>query len=310
MKVKSPITNNFETKLIESIDVNLIVDIYNKSYNIDVSDYFGNYAQIYLYECTKTKYRFFYPFGISGDSQFYSQLEKFDWYYMKWKWEHQIANDFIRDGDQLLEIGCAHGDFLKKIVAEKKIMATGLELNDSVNQSTSFQTLHESIETHAERFHRKYDVVCAFEVLEHVEDINSFVTSCKASLKSNGLLIFAVPNNDSFIRVFKQANVLNYPPHHVGHWNEKSLKKLAKEYNLELVQIEFEPIQDYHKLWFEKSVGYTESIIHSKIIINWILKYSPAFLKWRIELIIRKIIRFQIGTKGHTVLAVFRKKEN
>lgn len=41
----------------------------------------------------------------------------------------------------------------------------------------------------------KYDIILAFDVLEHLQNPNKAIFKIKKSLKKNGIFIFSVPNN-------------------------------------------------------------------------------------------------------------------
>ena len=46
------------------------------------------------------------PPTLRGQSTFYEALQRYPWYYVPWKWEHEIAKSYLKDGDQVLEVGC------------------------------------------------------------------------------------------------------------------------------------------------------------------------------------------------------------
>jgi hypothetical protein len=82
---------------------------------MDVDRLVGSSGSIQLFRCLDTGLRFFAPARVSGDDEFYGQLQEFDWYYMPWKWEHQQAALHIQKGAKVLEVGCGRGDFLSAI---------------------------------------------------------------------------------------------------------------------------------------------------------------------------------------------------
>ena len=118
---------NSATK-IKTISTKDIIEGYQKSYQIDVSNYFTKYDSVDIYECNQTGFRFYYPLDITGNGQFYAELQEYDWYYIADKWEHKQTLNFINKGDKLLEIGAAKGDFLKQ-AQQKGAEVEGLELN-------------------------------------------------------------------------------------------------------------------------------------------------------------------------------------
>jgi len=300
MTVKSPITNSTNTKLVKSIDSKFIIDGYFKTYGMDISRFLNDLTKIDQYICLDTGYMFFYPYSISGDSKFYEYLQKFDWYYMDWKWENEIAKKYIKISDQVLEIGSGKGAFLKNL-KKNKISAHGLELNNkSVLQSTleGLSVSGETIQEHSVKKSSYYDVVCSFQVIEHIYDIDPVITATLNSLKQGGKLIISVPNNDS--RLLKgKTGLLNLPPHHMGLWNLTSLKSLGKYYPIKLVHVEFEPLQQYHYQWF-----YEEILSEIENYSNLIKRAINVILKKHYSKILRI---FASKIKGHSILVVFEK---
>lgn len=246
-EVASPLTGRRNVTLKSTIPSEVIVQCYRRQYHIDTNKYFNAVAEIKVFECRDTGYRFYYPFHISGDSLFYEQLEKMPWYYMDWKYEHDVASRFIEPGQIILEIGCAKGTFLEAL-RTRGITSVGLEFNEkAINtvQSKQLEIHRHTIQEHAARYSQRYDAVCAFQVLEHISDVKTFIEASLASLKPNGVLILSVPNHDAFMGL-DDRNMLDMPPHHMGIWNEKSLKSITKLFDLSLVEIINESLQPYH----------------------------------------------------------------
>lgn len=251
----SPVTKKKNTIFQQEIDVNKLLQTYKNSFDIDVSHYFINIDKILLYECQDTGYRFYYPYNIAGDSVFYEHLQKFDWYYMPWKWEHEQASNFIKPNMKVLEIGCGPGDFLLRIKEKLGAQCVGIEFNKKaieIAEKKGLTVLEESIEQHAILNKEVYDVICSFQVLEHVSDVFEFLKAQIACLKTGGTLILSVPNNDSWLK--RSYNVLNMPPHHMGLWNKKSLKNVARRFNLKIKSISFEPMQEYHGDYYTQTM--------------------------------------------------------
>lgn len=302
--ITSPIDSEEEIKVEKVFNVSNINKRYIRQFKIDTSKYFQNIEKFYLLKGLKSNYRFFYPIA-TGDSFFYEHLQQFDWYYMPWKWEHAIAYKFIKSNDKILEIGCGKGSFLKKISETKTSDVVGLELNKS-NNSNTFPILNESIEEFVMKNNSEYTIICAFQVLEHIPDISSFINNCIKAIKPKGKLILSVPNNDSFIKY--SDNLLNMPPHHMGLWNKKSLKNLENYFPLKLKKIIYEPLQEYHKNWYyniheKRFAKIKQNKYYRKIVYKF-----PYFIQRQIERFFKKIYFLVVSKKGHTVLVVFLKK--
>lgn len=304
--VRSPITGSQNISLEKTIKTSFIIEEYEKGQmNIDVSKYFKGIKKIYIYKCLDTDYRFYYPFNIDGDGKFYEELEKFPWYYMDWKWEHEEIAHIIKPKDKVLEIGCGKGGFLQKM-QQKGVLCVGLELNKkaiSYGLSKKLTILNKSIQEHAKKNYQKYDVVCSFQVIEHIANIKEFLQASVDVLKPGGRLILSVPNNDSLIFKYYSNMALNMPPHHMGKWNLNSLISLQKKFNLRLEKVFLEPLQSYH-------VGFFRSYLEEKFTKELLRKYG--FL----PPLMRKIARpfWQFGVKemskyipGHTIMSTYIK---
>jgi len=184
--------------------------------------------------CKECDLRFYKPM-ITGDENFYNALQKFDWYYMDNKKEFKYAIDVIKSDDEVLEIGSGSGGFLKQISAKRFV---GLELSQEaikIAAERSIRLENEIIEDHARNHKDHYNVVCSFQVLEHVNNPHSFLQSAVDVLKSGGIMIVAVPSEDSFLKYTE--TVLNMPPHHVTRWSDKILENITKIFGLQLLEI-------------------------------------------------------------------------
>lgn len=255
MGILSPLTQNNRITKIKTISTQYISSIYKEGFDIETNSFFNGLDNVDLYECHDTGYKFFTPFNVAGDGRFYQELQKFEWYYMPWKWEHQQTASLLNPGMKILEVGCAEGDFLSKIKNEYKVECVGLELNESAcknAQSKGLEVNLESIQAFSVKHVEEFDVVCSFQVLEHISDVYSFIEAMIKTLKKGGKLVIGVPNDDSFYG--KLESVLNMPPHHMGLWNKKSLSSLTSIFDLKDPKFFFEPLQEYHQEYYDKVI--------------------------------------------------------
>jgi len=296
--IYSPLTAKSNCKHIESIDKNVINDLYISSYDIDVSCYFEHVSSVEKYLCLDTQLEFFKPDNLAGNSELYEKLQKFDWFYKESKWEYENAVRFINPNFRVLDVGCGHGHFLR-LCSNIEANAVGLEFNEQAylyTKSEKLEVYQQSIEDHSINLSQLYDVVCAFQVLEHVVDISGFISACLASLKPGGFFIVGVPNNDAFLK-FDKTNCLNLPPHHMSLWGRKSLTSLPRYFDCELHSIEVEPLNEVD--WFQ-------AVMEKRYITNRFVK-SLFYRIGGSKLFKRFITDNSDSIAGHTILAVFQK---
>jgi SAM-dependent methyltransferase len=298
--LKSPITKSDNVRIVKNISAGKIIQLYKKDFGIDVSKYFREIEVIPICECKDTSYRYYYPPSVSGDDSFYEELQKVkgsDIYYSPWRWEHEIVFNQLNKEERVLDIGCGSGNFLEKLKS-KTSNIIGLEYNNLAIEKclakglTVYNTgLKEFSEIKENQF--KFDIICAFQVLEHIFDVNSFLTSCIKLLGSGGRLIIGVPNNNPYLHKYDYFHTLNLPPHHIGLWNKTSLKKLPKFFPFQLEQLITEP-NSHFDYWLD---------IQAKKWIG-INNFSRFLKKIKMHKCISMFSRF---TEGRNLLAVYIK---
>lgn len=300
MEVRSPVTGSKNTSWLRYIATSYIAEKYEERFGIDVSSYFKGRRNVSMYRDNDTGYRFYYPFDIAGDGKFYEQLQQFDWYYMPWKWEHEQCTKIVREGEKILEVGCARGAFLHTLQQKKDVAATGLELNDSAVEAGRKQGIDirpQTVQQHAEEFAHHYDLVCSFQVLEHITAVRSFIEANIQCLNEKGKIVFSVPNNGAFIKHDWKNHLLNFPPHHMGLWDEAVFRNIASVFGLQLVDLLFEPLQSYHLNWYL-------SIMEKRYLSNPLVKKGYERLRMR-KWVSKAIDHNRHRIHGPTIMAVF-----
>ena len=304
LQVHSPLTNSTNVVLDKEIQCDFIIENYKKQMDIDVSKYFQGLESIQIYRCLDTGFRFYYPFNLEGNGEFYEELQKLPWYYMDWKWEHEIASTMIGPMDKVLEIGCARGSFLERM-QQKGAECVGLELNKSAIETghrKGLNILSQSIRNHAKQNPEKYDLVCSFQVVEHVASIRAFMQASVDTLRPGGTLVVSVPNNDSLMIKFNDDIVLNMPPHHMGLWDMNSLISVQRIFGIELRRIEFETLRN-HGRFVEIPVQQALAVKLSErygVLGKIINPFGRRFVSYTFS----KLLMYMIG---HTILVQYTK---
>ena len=297
MTVVSPLTGKADVVLESQLSASQIIQQYQKEFSVDVSSYFKGLDNIDIYQCQTSRLRFYYPFSLAGDGQFYADLARvYKGYYSLWKWEHEKTIQYVKEGQKILEIGCGNGYFLQKI-KEKKAEGIGLDFNPEAvayGKAQGIQIIDQTIGEHATQYPAKYDMVCAFQLFEHVNEVGQFIKDSLTCLKKGGVFAIGVPNNDSPIFALDPYHTLNVPPHHMLLWDARSLAYLATQYDLSIVEISIQPSGAInrsmaYRLWLNKILGNNILSSATHILTRWLVK------------------RLLVFPQGATVLAVFRK---
>ena len=243
--MKCPLCASSKTSLKDSLEVSRIVSRWQQDFGIDVRSEFGSVSVIEFHACANCALIFFKPDSLTGSPRLYEALEKIDWYYLPKKWEHDAALQDMRDSQNGIEIGCGFGAFVSRVIAEKNIPFEGCEQNPSavrIGQANGITVRLESLEDLASRRPAAYDVVCSFQVLEHVTSPGAFLECACTLLRPGGKLILGLPNANSFLK--HQFNLLDLPPHHMSRWTAEVVTRLQAWFPLQLVRIAYEPLAD------------------------------------------------------------------
>lgn len=154
----------------------------------------------------------------------------------------KLINSFKSSEKNLLDVGCGTGDFLlicknngwkvtgvepnakAKITAENKLKGTSdSEIYSEINQLNS---------------EAQFDVITLWHVLEHVPNLEVYISSLKKMLKPDGVLIVAVPNFKSYdANYYKQFWAAFDVPRHLWHFSKKSIRLLFGNHEMNVVKI-------------------------------------------------------------------------
>lgn len=301
--IKSPLTGNSASR-VGSIAVSDLCDAYLKHHKIDVSPWLLQTDAIDIYRCEDTGLEFYNP-APAGAPEFYSALygaADANWGYQSNKWEHEFAAMQLNGAQTLLDVGCGAGTFLLRVRTAGMTAIDGLETNPYGREKAVSQGLSvhdETIEAHAETKPDHYDVVTAFQVLEHVQQPLEFLAACVAALKPGGRLIIGVPNNESFIRCAGLLP-LNSPPHHLTRWSRQPLESLETLLPIEVMRLEYEPLPAVNVGWF---VATMEACHLPKSKIARAMYYRLGFSERLRNIVTER----RAWLHGPSMLAVYRK---
>jgi 2-polyprenyl-3-methyl-5-hydroxy-6-metoxy-1,4-benzoquinol methylase len=193
-------------------------------------------------QCSQRGFCFSYPY-VAGDERFYS-LAYVRSGYPKWKWEFQITYDLLRrnlrSNGKLIEIGAGNGAFISKIakevLAKENIFCTEFsEYGRHQIENWGIKCVPKDIrELSGQEYEKCADVICLFQVLEHMDGLHVLFEKLNWLLKPGGSIFIAVPNQNMI--EFNELNgaLLDMPPNHVGRWKRRCFEIIGSRHNLTL----------------------------------------------------------------------------
>ena len=145
----------------------------------------------------------------------------------------------------LLDIGAGTGAFAANM-EKAGWKVTGLEPdavareNALKNHQMELQTLDDLFSFDAVQF----DVITLWHVLEHAHALHQYIQTFHRILKSDGILIIAVPNYTSYdAAVYKEYWAAYDVPRHLYHFSPPCMNQLMQQHGFHVVQ--------YKPMWFD-----------------------------------------------------------
>ena len=165
----------------------------------------------------------------------------------------RLITPYLSAETELLEVGSSSGQFLVNI-AEKVAKLNAIELDKAC---CSFVENELGIPCDSEFLRESlfadnvYDIVCSFQVMEHVPDPVEFLKDLRQSTKPGGHIFVEVPNlRDPLLSIWDvdYYKTFFYHSAHLSYFTEASLMKTAElaGFSTDEVQITF--TQDYNLL--------------------------------------------------------------
>jgi 2-polyprenyl-3-methyl-5-hydroxy-6-metoxy-1,4-benzoquinol methylase len=232
---------------------------------------------------------------------------------IRWRIHRDLISRY-KQGGAILDIGCSSGAFLGTMkgdswklygidmeasTAEKARSATGAEVFVGDAAEAPFPP-------------ESFDLITAFDLLEHVYQPRPFLAKVQEWLKPGGIFFTMLPNIDSWeSRIFGSYWYGLELPRHISHFSPKSLRQVMTSLGFQEVHLSTSSIT-----YVERSVGYLYSEALQKVGFSPApaAKATPRSIPWRA---LRKAMGLTIvNPAGHlasfagagaSIEAIFRK---
>jgi SAM-dependent methyltransferase len=150
------------------------------------------------------------------------------------------VNKIITDKGKLLEVGCGNGFFLEKALEMGYRDITGAEPSiEAINKaSPSIQNkiIHRVFNPN-DFANNSFDVICFFQVIEHIVDVNGFLSGCFSKLKNGGVFLGVGHDLDSLAsRLLKdKCPIIN--DEHIYVFNRKTLRMIFEKNGFKVLEV-------------------------------------------------------------------------
>lgn len=192
-----------------------------------------------------------------GDQWFgVSPIDHF-WVQRRFQVFRKLANGLVKDSREMAEIGCGHGLVQRQIEEAYGREVTGFDLNDFAlqrNQSLRSRVCCYDIYRREPQFERRFDLILMFDVLEHIDDEDSFLRAVAFHLASGGHLAINVPAGQWLYSAYDQMDG------HKRRYSIGMLDRVARRNGFTIVRstywgLPLVPLVVLRKIWLSRSYG-------------------------------------------------------
>lgn len=195
----------------------------------------------------------------------------------------------------VLDFGCGNGGFLNNMKSFASSIS-GVELDKSAREKLNLDGI--TVVDDIDKFDKQYDIITMFQVIEHLENPQLWLTKIHRKLREGGYLIIETPNaNDALIQLYHSQAFRGFTfwSVHLMLYNSYNLEMLVNNLGFETInngQIQRYPLSN-HLFWLsnQKPGGHEKWDIFNGKVLNQ--EYEKAL---------------RIIDSCDTLYSVFRKK--
>ncbi len=201
------------------------------------------------------------PF-VAGDSRFYDLAYPVKGVYPEHKWDFDrtflsMESEVSASGGgakgkspRLMEIGAGHGGFVRSLVARKLVAAENIVCTEydpvgvaGIRAAGIRVIVGDFRSLSPDDLGGRFDAVCMFQVLEHLDHLQEVFAACDRFLSPDGAIYLTVPNAAHIAFNEKYGALLDMPPNHVSCWTLPALEHLALHNGFAVTETDMEPFR-------------------------------------------------------------------
>jgi SAM-dependent methyltransferase len=193
--------------------------------------------------------------GLEAYNSFHEDIK--EWELFSPKTLRWVQTKFLQDmpafGGKLLDVGCGRGDFLA-MAKTKGYSVTGIDFSTQIIETARKKfalkvyplTLEEFV---AKKPTEMHDIVTFWEVLEHLDNLQSFIKCLKKVLSSRGYVVCSVPNRERWRFQFLFEEWWDLPPIHLTRWNKRAIRRFFERNSFSVISIKIGPLNITDNAW-------------------------------------------------------------
>jgi SAM-dependent methyltransferase len=201
-----------------------------------------------IVQCDNCGFCYSNPY-VAGDEKFYTIAYERSGY-PTWKWEHQLTYEVLLQEKlkdfNLLEIGAGDGAFVKRIVPnltppENVVCTEFSDYGRHQLHNYGIECLSKDIRAiKNETFKEYFDVVCMYQVIEHMDRLDNLFESLNWLTRADANLFISVPNPKNVEFSELNGGLMDMPPNHIGRWNRECFEIIGKRWGWQVNSFEIE----------------------------------------------------------------------
>lgn len=196
--------------------------------------------------CSECGFSFALPF-VAGDKSFYNiAYPRPSHVSERWEFDRTLSELASQNGrmDSVLEVGAGFGHFLDK-VAGTYVPASGvhaIEYHDvKVSRLTEKGYTAIDRDVRSLQLDRTFDAIFMFQVVEHMDDLDTLFEKLSSLLSPAGHLFISVPNAKRIDFQEAHGSLRDMPPNHIGRWSPEAFRIIGARHALRMEKHETEP---------------------------------------------------------------------